>query len=623
MVSAIIWLSLITGHLSINHSFRFEDLLAESTVYHEFSKYKILLLHTIANVGEINNFQLWDLSTNEEWPMNFIEYNKLNRLTLSFKDQALESAFLDEYGKNALRVTLTYFPFILLIFVIGLGVVMALVPHLTFLRNMMIYGLGFIVLTFLYFRFLPPGVHYMQLVFSAIGILLAWFYTYGLIILQGSNLQPYVFILIIIHTVSVSLALPLRFVYSVIVALAIWFGFIFVAFFLSNLNTVDAILQFLCLGGLIGVCVFATYQREATTRVNFWQKGVIEKREAQVTELAEFLKKMFGRYLSPEVMNSLIDNPSSLELGGERRKVTIMMTDLRGFTALSERLEPERVVQMLNTYFEVMVNVVLKYNGTVNEIIGDALLVIFGSPQEMPDRARKAIACAIDMQNAMAVVNEENLAKGLPVLEMGIGLNEAEVIVGNIGSSKRSKYSVIGSGVNMASRIESYTVGGQILISESVKQEAGEVLSIDSQKEVIPKGAEAPMTIYEVGGIGDEYNLALDRKEPAMVGLARLISLRYTVIGEKHVGKEGAEGRITRLSKIGCDIELNEPVSPLTNLKMNLLDVDEDLGTKDFYGKVIKHSTGSGYIHSVRFTAVTPEISSYFQSHRQHGQISV
>jgi len=555
--------------------------------------------------------------------MNFIERNKLNRLTLSFKDPALESAFLDEYGKNALRVTLTYFPFILLIFAIGLGVVMALVPHLTFLRNMMIYGLGFIALSFLYFRFLPPGVHYMQLVISASGILLGWFYAYGLIILQGSDFQSYVFVLIVIHTVSVSLALPLRFVYSVLVVHAIWFGFIFVAFFSSDMNTVDAILQFLFLGGLNGFCVFATYQREATTRLNFWQKDVIEKREAQVTELAEFLKKMFGRYLSPEVMNSLIENPSSLELGGERRKVTIMMTDLRGFTALSERLEPERVVQMLNAYFEVMVDVVLKYNGTVNEIIGDALLVIFGSPQEMPDRARRAIACATDMQNAMAVVNEENLAKGLPELEMGIGLNESDVIVGNIGSSKRSKYTVIGSGVNMASRIESYTVGGQILISESVKQKAGEILRIDGQKEVMPKGAKAPITIYEVGGIGGEYNLALDHKEPSMVGLTRLIPIRYKVIGGKHVGKEGAEGRITRLSKRGCDIELNEPVSPLTNLKMNLLDVDEDLGTKDFYGKVIKPSKGSGYIHSVRFTAIRPEISSYFQSHRQHGQISV
>jgi Adenylate and Guanylate cyclase catalytic domain len=115
-------------------------------------------------------------------------------------------------------------------------------------------------------------------------------------------------------------------------------------------------------------------------------------REVKVVEMTALLKKMFGRYLSTEVMNSFIEKPSTLELGGERRSVTIMMTDLRGFTALSEPLEPERVVQMINTYFEIMVDVVLKYNGTINEIIGDALLVVFGAPQAMPDRAQRAIA---------------------------------------------------------------------------------------------------------------------------------------------------------------------------------------------------------------------------------------
>ena len=169
-----------------------------------------------------------------------------------------------------------------------------------------------------------------------------------------------------------------------------------------------------------------------------------------------------------------------------------MMTDLRGFTALSERLEPEQVVQMLNSYFEVMVDVVLQYNGTINEIIGDALLVIFGAPQQMPDRAQRAIACSIEMQNAMKEVNERNKKMGLPELEMGIGLNDAEVIVGNIGSSKRSKYGVVGSGVNLASRIESYTVGGQVFISESLRKEVGEVLRIDGQLEVFPKGSETP-----------------------------------------------------------------------------------------------------------------------------------
>jgi len=332
----------------------------------------------------------------------------------------------------------------------------------------------------------------------------------------------------------------------------------------------------------------------------------------------EFVKSMFGRYLSTEVMASLIENPAALELGGEKRRVTIMMTDLRGFTPLSERLEPERVVQMLNAYFEIMVEVVLNYKGTIDSFIGDALLVIFGAPQDMQNRAQQAIACAIEMQNAMAKVNEQNRERGLPELEMGIGLNETEVIVGNIGSSKRSKYTVVGSGVNMASRIESYSVGGQVLISESLRQKAGDILRIDAEQEIFPKGAETPIKIYEVGGIAGQYNLALDVKDMPLVALVLPISLDYKLLEGKSVDRRGHNGSVIRLSKKCAEIMLDEPVEILTNLKMNLRDVDENLATKFFYGKVIADPGKDGKVHLVRFTSVSPEVDAYFQSHRQH-----
>ncbi|MFC1822407.1 adenylate/guanylate cyclase domain-containing protein [Thermodesulfobacteriota bacterium] len=345
-------------------------------------------------------------------------------------------------------------------------------------------------------------------------------------------------------------------------------------------------------------------------------------REAKLADMTALLKKMFGRYLSTEVMNSLIENPSALELGGERRRVTIMMTDLRGFTALSERLEPEQVVQMLNAYFEIILDVVLQYNGTINEIIGDALLVIFGAPQEMPDRSQQTIACAIAMQNAMAEVNKENRALGLPELEMGIGLNEAEVIVGNIGSSKRSKYAVVGSGVNMTGRIESYTVGGQILISESIRRDAGDVLRIDAQSDVFPKGAEAPMRIYEVGGIAGTYNIALEKQDSELITLTRKIPMLYTALGGKHVGQERLKGLMVRLSKKSAEITLDRPVELLTNLKMNLNEVYEALAVKDFYGKVVERVEKDGDAYMIRFTGVPPEIVSYFQAFQQHAAYS-
>jgi adenylate cyclase len=327
---------------------------------------------------------------------------------------------------------------------------------------------------------------------------------------------------------------------------------------------------------------------------------------------------MFGRYLSTEVMNSLLEDPTALSLGGERRKVTIMMTDLRGFTALSERFNPEQVVQMLNSYFEVMVDVVLQYHGTINEIIGDALLVIFGAPQEMPDRAQRAIACAIEMQNAMAKVNERNRNQGLPELEMGIGLNETEVIVGNVGSTKRSKYAVVGSGVNMTSRIESYTVGGQILISESVRQEAGNVLRIDAQRDVLPKGAETPLRIYEVGGIAGRFKIALEAKEIILVTLARQIQIRCTMLEGKDIGKNDLPGSVVRLAKNCAEISMGDPVDVMTNIKMNLADVDENLSAKDFYGKVVRKTGENGKNYEVHFTSVPPEVDAYFQAHRQY-----
>lgn len=350
-----------------------------------------------------------------------------------------------------------------------------------------------------------------------------------------------------------------------------------------------------------------------------WAKVLISVHDLSERMRATFLKDMFGRYLSEEVTNTLLENPDMLNLGGEKRSVTIMMTDLRGFTALAERLEPEQVVQILNTYFEVMVEVLLKYNGTINEIIGDALLVIFGAPQQMSDRAERAVACAIDMQNAMARVNQQNREQGLPEIEMGIGLNEDEVIVGNIGSSKRSKYGVVGSGVNMTSRIESYSVGGQILISESVRSKLGDKPRIDQQREVIPKGSETPIKIYEVGGIGPPYNLALEKKDSLSVLLNQHIPIRYASVDGKNVGKKQQKGLVRALFDRGAVIEFSQNLEMLTNIKMNLLDVTEELGSRDFYGKVIERVDSHAHHYRIRFTSSSPEIAAYFQALRQYG----
>jgi class 3 adenylate cyclase len=185
----------------------------------------------------------------------------------------------------------------------------------------------------------------------------------------------------------------------------------------------------------------------------------------QLERRNQFIRETFGRYTSDDIVEVLLDMPEGLKLGGEKRQLTLLMSDLRGFTALAERLEATQVVALLNYYLSSMIEIIQRNGGTIDDIIGDAILVLFGAPVAMPDAAQRAVCCGLEMQKAMQEVNEYNFQKGWPEIEMGIALHTGEAVVGNIGSTKRSKYGVIGQPVNLTARIESFTVGGQVLVS--------------------------------------------------------------------------------------------------------------------------------------------------------------
>ncbi|MBW2205216.1 MAG: adenylate/guanylate cyclase domain-containing protein, partial [Deltaproteobacteria bacterium] len=183
--------------------------------------------------------------------------------------------------------------------------------------------------------------------------------------------------------------------------------------------------------------------------------------------LVKFIRNTFGRYLSKRVVDEILESPNGQEIGGHRKTVTVVMSDLRGFTSLSETRDPEDMVRLLNRYLERMSKVIVEYDGMIDEFIGDAILTVFGVPEEHDDDPLRAVACALAMQNALVELNNELTHEGYPVLEMGIGINTGSVIVGNIGSEIRAKYGIVGATVNMASRIESNTVGGEVLMGES------------------------------------------------------------------------------------------------------------------------------------------------------------
>lgn len=275
---------------------------------------------------------------------------------------------------------------------------------------------------------------------------------------------------------------------------------------------------------------------------------------------------IFGRYLSDEVVEVLLHKPDGLDLGGQLRPVSILLTDLRGFSSLSDRLPPARVVSLINHYLGAMTAVIQSHGGTIDEFIGDAILVIFGAPLSQPDHAERAVRCALAMQLAMAPVNRWNRQHALPAIEMGIGIHSGDVVVGNIGSAQRQKYGVVGSAVNLAARIESYTVGGQVLLSADTAALLGAGLRVGQELHIHPKGAAQPMRILDVKGYAELqlplFDLAL-RDIPAL-------SVQVRILEGKTLSARAFAGQLVALSESGASISCEEPLRPFQNLAVEL-----------------------------------------------------
>ena len=326
---------------------------------------------------------------------------------------------------------------------------------------------------------------------------------------------------------------------------------------------------------------------------------------ARANSEREFIRQTFGRYLTEQVVQQLLDSPDGLRLGGQRDFVTIMMTDLRGFTSMCGSMEPENVVKLLNHYLEKMTRIITKYGGTIDEFIGDAILVVFGAPVALENEELRAVACSIEMLNAMPEINKWNTANNLPAVEMGIGIHSGEVVLGNIGSELRAKYGIVGSTINLTSRVESYTVGGQVLISEATKERCADGLTIGASQVVSPKGVKGTMTIYEALGVAAPFAVQLESANELLLPPRMPLQLRYSVIKSKQVSDETHVARVQALSERGFELEVDEAYPVLTDLQLRVIDGDS-LRPGELYGKVLK--ADSPNLIYVRLTSVPPEL---------------
>lgn len=349
-------------------------------------------------------------------------------------------------------------------------------------------------------------------------------------------------------------------------------------------------------------CVFLSLRAESQAR-------------ARAEEGREFVRRTFGRYLTDQVVQQILDAPDGLRLGGQRRFVTVLMTDLRGFTSMCGSMEPESVVALLNHYLETMTRIITRYGGTIDEFIGDAILVFFGAPLPHADDELRAVACAIEMLNAMREVNDWNRQQSLPTVEMGIGIHSGELVVGNIGSDMRAKYGVVGSTINITSRIESCTVGGQVLISETTRQRCGESLRIGTSQVITPKGVKGTLTIHEALAVAAPYHVDLVRQHEQLVRPLRPLPVRYAVLHDKQVGDQLAQGAIEALSEHGLELRLPGEgadaaavkVSALANLQLRLLAGDGSPLPGELYGKVLALDVRPGVAY-LRITSMSPEL---------------
>ena len=332
---------------------------------------------------------------------------------------------------------------------------------------------------------------------------------------------------------------------------------------------------------------------------------------------ADRVHQTINRYLSDKIAKAVLANPDAVA-ASEKREVSVLMSDISGFSQLAERLEPERVVELLNVYLGAMTEVVDDYDGAIDEFIGDAVLVIFGAPLEMPDHAARATACAVAMQARMAAVNEDLDSRGLPRLEMTAAVNSGEVVVGTIGSTTRAKYGVVGSPVNLTGRVQTLAVPGEVLITDPTYQatggEAGPV-RLEGTRRVSLKGFAEPIAIHSVAGVdGDAAGAggqAVPHDEADLTPLDAPLPFGIAVLDGKEVTNDDHAGEVLALSASGARATLAAGIPARTDVRLTF-DLDGDRAL--VYGKILEIEPGqNGECRArIRFSSVPPAAADVF-----------
>ncbi len=303
----------------------------------------------------------------------------------------------------------------------------------------------------------------------------------------------------------------------------------------------------------------------------------------------EHVKDVFSRYVTKDVAKKVLETGDDMFLQGERRRVTVMFADIRGFTSLSEKLYPEEVVALLNEYFDILVDVVFKYEGTLDKFIGDCIMAVFGAPFYHGDDEERAVQCAIEMQEKMREFNEQRKIQGKKEVEVGIGINTGFAIAGNIGSKKRIEYTVIGDTVNTASRIQGLAQRGEIVISESTYVEVKDRVEVVSLPPVSVKGKEEPVAVFKLMS----YLAKKERRRYKRIHTD--VFIKYKVIGKDKLFSDA----LANLSGGGCLIMAKERLYEGDGVALEV-SLSEEKALKGIEGKILECARTKDGFYKVR-----------------------
>ncbi|MBC8439684.1 MAG: adenylate/guanylate cyclase domain-containing protein [Deltaproteobacteria bacterium] len=324
--------------------------------------------------------------------------------------------------------------------------------------------------------------------------------------------------------------------------------------------------------------------------------------------LVNFIRETFGRYLSNKVVDEILESPKGRQIGGTRKTITVLMADLRGFTSLSETKDPEEMVQLLNRFLEKMSVIIHKYEGIIDEIIGDAILAIFGAPESHDNDPERAVACALEMQNSLIPLNNEIIAEGYPSLEMGIGINTGTVIVGNIGSELRMKYGIVGAAVNTAARIESNSIGGQVLVGESTYDHVREYVKADPAQTAMMKGMKKPLVFYSVFAIESRYNVLLQSPAAGKILLPIKLPFQCWKIKDKKIDLIPLAGETIRMDDHKIDAHIPSGLEAFTDIMLRFDFCLDAHCFEDIYAKSIPiEKEGGESFNRLQITSMDPK----------------